>query len=375
MTKRKKIDIIDLLITFLIIIIITVLGLLTYYKFYYQKEEEGNKTEEKEEKQQGEFKIIEEVYAQMRDLNNYSLDFKVEEYRSIISFLFNYYTYDKAYGLATEEAEETLEMPFYLIKDHEDFLWLYYYDSADEEWKKEILEEYQKDTLFLGQGIISNLKNIKKDIDIQGEKEIDSKVIRLTGTINEKGFRKIIATEEVEVNQGDQIKFIMDINQTNKYIINLAFKINDLIKVSIKFNKIKQVEDFEIPEGVLSATTENDEDNLEESGIKSISFTEYLSLLDNPEKNLIYIGSNECPHCEKVEPIYQQIALDYNLIFYYLNLDDLKNEERQSFYQTNEIFNKEWGTPLLMVYKNKSLIDYYMGEGDYETISDFIISR
>lgn len=95
--------------------------------------------------------------------------------------------------------------------------------------------------------------------------------------------------------------------------------------------------------------------------ISTTQFQEFLE--DEKEKHVVLIGSNNCAYCDRVKPILGQIASQYQVAIYYLNVNT-------SSADWNTISNAivEMGintgltsTPFMLVVEKHTVLDYIVG--------------
>lgn len=94
----------------------------------------------------------------------------------------------------------------------------------------------------------------------------------------------------------------------------------------------------------------SDNDNNMTDDFIDIGYTQYKELIKEDGKFIIFIGSDSCPYCEKLDDVLEDIAVKYQLRnIYYLEFTLLTEEEQ------NEIFremNLEPSIPTLRIYNN-----------------------
>lgn len=95
-----------------------------------------------------------------------------------------------------------------------------------------------------------------------------------------------------------------------------------------------------------------------------INTNTYLEYYNNEEEKLVLIARPSCTYCQIAEPIIQNIAYEYNLDINYLNTDGFSDDDKENLINSDEYFNDEFGTPLLLVVGNGQIVDKVSGLTD-----------
>ena len=97
--------------------------------------------------------------------------------------------------------------------------------------------------------------------------------------------------------------------------------------------------------------------NEERKPYSSITIDDYLEKYRGTKESIILIGRDTCQYCMIAEPILQKLANDYDLEIYYLNTDYFSEDDINTLANSNEYFNNGFGTPLLMIVKDETIVD------------------
>lgn len=111
--------------------------------------------------------------------------------------------------------------------------------------------------------------------------------------------------------------------------------------------------------------------SLTEAGFNEITVDEYLSLIKEPTRNVILIARPTCSYCEKFTPILKKASDDMNIVINYVDTDKLTEDTMKSFEASFDIFSEQWGTPLVIVTENGTLVAKNEGYTDLTTIKKF----
>lgn len=103
-----------------------------------------------------------------------------------------------------------------------------------------------------------------------------------------------------------------------------------------------------------------------------IDVDKYLEYYSGTEVKLVLIARPTCSACQIAEPILQNIAYKYDLDISYLNTDDFDEEAETKLIQSNEYYSNGFGTPLLLVLKDSSIVNKVEGVTDNYHYEEFL---
>jgi len=106
-----------------------------------------------------------------------------------------------------------------------------------------------------------------------------------------------------------------------------------------------------------------------------VDYEEYENLIESENPEIVVIGQTGCSACMMAKPALLTIASEYGVKINYLNLTEIKDNENGS--ELIEKLNKsldfytkeEWGTPLMIVVKEKEVIGSSKG---YHSMEDYV---
>ena len=75
---------------------------------------------------------------------------------------------------------------------------------------------------------------------------------------------------------------------------------------------------------IITGCTTN---KVEKKSYVEISYTEYLSKMENQESFILYIGSANCLHCREFTPTLKNVIADYDLEVFYIDCSKLTLEQ------------------------------------------------
>lgn len=110
-----------------------------------------------------------------------------------------------------------------------------------------------------------------------------------------------------------------------------------------------------------------------EAGFTEITYEQYKEKVANNELFMVVIVKDGCGYCEMYEPIVEEVAGEYNLPFYYINLTNLTEEESSELSSTNKYLKRnKWGTPTTLFMSGENIIDSISGYVEKDTFVDFV---
>jgi thiol-disulfide isomerase/thioredoxin len=109
----------------------------------------------------------------------------------------------------------------------------------------------------------------------------------------------------------------------------------------------------------------------EKKDLTEIDIDTYLEYYNGSEQKLILIARPTCSYCQIAEPIIQNIAYKYDFEINYLNTDALDEDGESKLLNSDEFFSDGFGTPLLLVVKDGSIVDKVDGLTDTENYLAF----
>lgn len=99
----------------------------------------------------------------------------------------------------------------------------------------------------------------------------------------------------------------------------------------------------------------------------------YNELYNNDELSIIYIGRTGCGYCEKYDPVIKEVVEEYKLSYYYIDLSKLTKSDRESLYNSGEVFKDEnFGTPTTIIASNKNILKSHIGYMDKDNLIKFL---
>lgn len=108
-------------------------------------------------------------------------------------------------------------------------------------------------------------------------------------------------------------------------------------------------------------------------GINEITYSEYEEKINNEETFLVMIVNDGCSYCEMFIPVVTEVANEYSIPVYSLNLANLTSDEYNSLSNSNSYLKRErWGTPTTLLMQGKTVIDSIGGYVEKENLVSFV---
>ena len=108
-----------------------------------------------------------------------------------------------------------------------------------------------------------------------------------------------------------------------------------------------------------------------DAGLHKLSYSEYQKKIDNNEAFVFIVERTTCSHCQNFMPVAEAFAKDNNLPMYYIDTDEMQEEDWSKLEKSNTFFKKNsgnWGTPTTIVLAGSESVDTIEGETDADSL-------
>ena len=108
-----------------------------------------------------------------------------------------------------------------------------------------------------------------------------------------------------------------------------------------------------------------------EAGFTEITYSEYEEKMNTEAPFLVVVVRDGCGYCEMYEPILEEVAGEYKIPIYYINMSNLSSEEYTALGTSNSYFKKnqgKWGTPTTLFIKDGKTVDCILGSRTKEEL-------
>lgn len=106
--------------------------------------------------------------------------------------------------------------------------------------------------------------------------------------------------------------------------------------------------------------------------LTKIDYNGYDAAINSDTDKLIVVAQTSCSYCELAKPVLNQIAKEYEIEINWMDITTFSDEEQSKVTDSLDIFNEEFGTPLIMIVKNKKVVDSIQGFENKEKYVTFL---
>lgn len=111
------------------------------------------------------------------------------------------------------------------------------------------------------------------------------------------------------------------------------------------------------------------------AGFTEITYSEYEEKMNTEAPFLVVIVRDGCGYCEMYEPVVEEVANEYKLPIYYINMSNLSSEEYTALGTSNSFFRKNqgnWGTPTTLFMYGDYVVDTITQYVEKDTLVSFV---
>lgn len=192
------------------------------------------------------------------------------------------------------------------------------------------------------------------------------------GNSNKEVKKNNIKKEEIKVTEIKETKKVEEKVKKEKKSFSLTSKQKDIILILLVVvllvvglvltSSKKEKLDIELPVALTG-----------EAGFTEITYDQYKEKVANNELFLVVIVRDGCGYCEMYEPIVEEVAGEYKLPFYYINLTNLTEEDSEELSSTNKYLKRnKWGTPTTLFMYGENIVDSISGYVEKDEFVSFV---
>lgn len=85
------------------------------------------------------------------------------------------------------------------------------------------------------------------------------------------------------------------------------------------------------------------------SNLIKLSYNEVVEKINNKESFVLCISATYCSHCQDYKPKLKNVANDYNILIYYIDIDKLDEKE---YINLKKELSLDGSTPITIFFKN-----------------------
>lgn len=113
-----------------------------------------------------------------------------------------------------------------------------------------------------------------------------------------------------------------------------------------------------------------------EAGFNEITYSEYVEKMNEEKPFLVIIIKDGCGYCEAYTPIVKEVAEEYNLPIYYINLTNITEEEYTALSKSNSYLkSQQWGTPTTLLMSGNTVVGSISGYVDKDAFVKDMIDK
>ena len=113
-----------------------------------------------------------------------------------------------------------------------------------------------------------------------------------------------------------------------------------------------------------------------EAGFNEITYSEYEEKMNEEKPFLVIIIKDGCGYCEAYTPIVKEVAEEYSLPIYYINLTNITEEEYTALSKSNSYLKpQQWGTPTTLLMSGNTVVGSISGYVDKDTFVKDMIDK
>lgn len=210
----------------------------------------------------------------------------------------------------------------------------------------------------------NNKKNNQKKVDTSkkvNEVKNNNKENKRVTPKEEVKVEKVEATPKVEIVKVKKEKKKFELTSKQRDIILVLLVVVVLMIALILTGEKKPELNIELPIALEG-----------EAGFTEITYSEYDEKLNTEAPFVVVLVRDGCDWCTEYKPILTEVADEYSLPIYYINLSNLTSEESSALSKSNSYLKKEqWGTPTTLFLYGNTVVDSIGGYVDKDTFVEF----
>ena len=202
--------------------------------------------------------------------------------------------------------------------------------------------------------------NVKKDVkkSTVTKKIVENKEVK-NETVKVKKVEPVIKEVTTEKVVKEKKSFSLTSKQKDLFLVALVVILLVVAFFVTKDSKPKL--DIELPVA-LEGT----------AGFTEINYSEYEEKINSEKPFVVVIVRDGCGYCEAYEPVLEEVANEYSLPIYYINLANISEEEMETLSTSNSYLKKnQWGTPTTLFMYGDTVIDSISGYVEKDTFVEF----
>ena len=218
---------------------------------------------------------------------------------------------------------------------------------------------------------VDTSKKVNETKKTNTTKKVDNNNKKVVKNDIKKEVKKVTPKEEIKVEQIIEEEVVQAEVKKEKKSFKLTSKQKDIVLVvlvaivlviALVITGSKEPElDIELPIALEG-----------EAGFTEITYSEYEEKLNTEAPFVVVIIRDGCSYCEMYEPVVEDVANEYALPIYYINLSNLTSDEQNALSSSNTYLRKnQWGTPTTLFMYGETVVDSIGGYVEKDTFLEF----
>lgn len=110
------------------------------------------------------------------------------------------------------------------------------------------------------------------------------------------------------------------------------------------------------------------------SGLNKITYSQYQEFVENGDAFIVVIERTGCSYCTMYMPIVEEVGIEKNIPFYYIDIAELSQNEFNNLNSTNDYLRKnpDWGTPTTLLMLGDRVLDSIGGYVEKDKLLSFV---
>lgn len=128
---------------------------------------------------------------------------------------------------------------------------------------------------------------------------------------------------------------------------------------------------------IIGAVALGNKGNSVEDYLVKLNYNQYVDMQNSGEAFAFIVESATCVHCQNFMPVVKKFANNNEVYVYYIDLNELSEEDYTAFLQSNTFFeeNENWGTPTTLIINGHEVSDSLVGETTEDKFKEFLVKN
>jgi len=109
--------------------------------------------------------------------------------------------------------------------------------------------------------------------------------------------------------------------------------------------------------------------------LTAITLDEFVDLYNGDDLVLLYVARPTCSYCTMFHPIVNEVIDEYDVPFYYYDIDTMSGDDMETFIETATYFQDGIGTPTTLLVQDGELVDVLAGYVEKDGLVSFLLEN